>query len=76
PQPVTNRTYTKVLGQVLHRPALLMVPVPAIKAVLGAEMAGEMLLGGQRALPAALERSGYRFAHPDLPGGLQAALER
>ncbi|MDQ2727911.1 MAG: TIGR01777 family oxidoreductase [Actinomycetota bacterium] len=76
PEPVTNRTYTKVLGQVLHRPALLVVPAPAIKAVLGTQMAEEMLLGGQRALPAALERSGYHFGHPDLAGGLTAVLDR
>lgn len=75
PEPVTNRTYTKVLGQVLHRPALLVVPAPAIKAVLGTQMATEMLLGGQRALPAALEGSGYRFGQPDLVGGLRAVLD-
>ncbi|MDQ6782110.1 MAG: TIGR01777 family oxidoreductase [Actinomycetota bacterium] len=76
PEPVTNRTYTKVLGQVLHRPAVLAVPALAIRTVLGAEMANEMLLGGQRALPVALERSGYRFAHRSLAGALTAALER
>ena len=76
PEPVTNRTYTKVLGQTLHRPALLVVPGPALKAVLGAQMAEEMLLGGQRALPAALEHSGYRFAQPDLLSGLRAVLDR
>lgn len=76
PEPATNRTYTRVLGRVLHRPAVLAVPGPAIRAVLGAQMADEMLLGGQRALPAALERSGYPFRHPDLAGGLRAVLDR
>ncbi len=76
PEPVTNRTYTKVLGQVVHRPALLAVPGLVIKAVLGAQMADEMLLGGQRALPAALERSGYRFSQSDLDSGLRSVLDR
>jgi hypothetical protein len=76
PEPVTNGTYTRVLGRVLHRPAVLVVPGPAMKLLLGSEMATEMLLGGQRALPGALGRSGYRFAHGDLAGGLRAVLDR
>lgn len=74
PEPVTNRTYTKVLGHVLHRPSSLVVPGLAIKALLGPEMATEMLLGGQRVVPVALQASGYRFRHPSLESGLRAVL--
>lgn len=76
PEAVTNATYTKVLGRVLSRPTLLAVPAVALRAVLGSEMATEMLLGGQRVAPAALQRSGYRFAHPELFGALCATLGR
>jgi NAD dependent epimerase/dehydratase family enzyme len=39
-----------------------MVPGFALKTLLG-EFAQEGLLGGQRAIPAALERAGYEFHH-------------
>ncbi len=74
PNPVTNAEYTRQLGAVLHRPAVLVVPAPAIEMVLGHEMAQEMLLGGQRVRPAALEASGYRFHDPDLRGALAHLL--
>jgi NAD dependent epimerase/dehydratase family enzyme len=38
-------------------------------------MADEMLLSGQRAVPAALERAGFGFAHPEIDGALRAALD-
>jgi NAD dependent epimerase/dehydratase family enzyme len=37
-------------------------------------MAAEMLLGGQRVLPAALEASGFRFEQPALPAALRDLL--
>lgn len=75
PEPVTNRDYTKALGRALHRPTLPVgVPGPVLRAALG-EFAGEVL-GGQRLVPAALEASGFRFAHPDLRSGLRDALEQ
>ena len=40
----------------------LLVPGFALKTVLG-EFAEEGLLGGQRAIPAALEAAGYEFRH-------------
>ena len=39
-----------------------MVPGFALRTVLG-EFADEGLLGGQRAIPAALERAGFEFHH-------------
>jgi uncharacterized protein (TIGR01777 family) len=76
PAPVPNRDFTRALGAAVHRPAALAVPGFAIRAVLGAEMADEMLLGGQRVLPGALQASGYTFAHPSIEDGLAAALAR
>lgn len=76
PAPVTNRDFTRALGVAVHRPAALAVPGFAIRAVLGPDMADEMLLGGQRVLPRALEASGYTFAHPVIDDGIAAALSR
>jgi uncharacterized protein len=75
PRPVTNAAYTAALAAALHRPAVLRVPAVALRLALGREMADEMLLGGQRVLPAALERSGFSFRHPDLDEALRSLLE-
>ncbi len=62
PAPVTNAEFTAALGRVVNRPTPLMVPGFALRALLG-EFAEEGLLGGQRAIPAALERAGFVFRH-------------
>jgi uncharacterized protein (TIGR01777 family) len=76
PEPVTNREFTATLGRVLKRPTFIPVPTPALHALFGKEMTKEMLLGGQRVLPEALEASGYRFTHPTLEGALRTTLGR
>ena len=38
------------------------------------QLADELLIASARVLPAALERSGYRFLHPTLDSALEAAL--
>jgi uncharacterized protein (TIGR01777 family) len=62
PAPVTNAEFTAALGRALNRPAPWPVPGFALKALLG-EFAEEGILGGQRAIPAALERAGFVFHH-------------
>ena len=62
PAPVTNAEFTTALGRAVNRPTPLIVPGFALRTVLG-EFAEEGLLGGQRAIPAALERSGFVFHH-------------
>ena len=72
PEPVTNAEFTRAVGRALHRPAPWWVPGIALKAVLG-QAGEEMALYGQRAVPAALERSGFAFRHPTLDSALAAA---
>ncbi|SHV28466.1 TIGR01777 family protein [Mycobacteroides abscessus subsp. abscessus] len=60
PAPVTNGEFTEALGRALHRPTPLLMPGFALRAALG-EFAEEGLLGGQRAIPAALEDAGFEF---------------
>jgi uncharacterized protein (TIGR01777 family) len=62
PAPVTNSEFTAALGRTVNRPTPLIVPGFALRTLLG-EFAEEGLLGGQRAIPAALERAGFVFHH-------------
>jgi uncharacterized protein len=74
PNPVPNAEFTKTLGKALRRPAILPAPKFALKAILGPEMAQELLLFSQRALPTRLLDSGYTFRRPELADALQTAL--
>jgi hypothetical protein len=70
PNPVRNREFAQALGHALRRPAVLPMPAFALRLLLG-EMA-EMLLTGQRVLPARASAEGFRFKYPDLPSALAA----
>ena len=72
PMPVTNRDFTRTLGRVLRRPAILHAPAFALHAVLG-EMA-TMLTTGQRVLPAYAEQLGFRFTYRTLEPALRSLL--
>jgi uncharacterized protein (TIGR01777 family) len=72
PAPVTNSQFTAALGRAVNRPTPLMVPGFALRAALG-EFADEGLLGGQRAIPAALERAGFQFHHNTIGEALRFA---
>ena len=74
PTPVTNAELSRVLGRVLKRPSFLPVPGLAVKSLYG-EMA-EIVITGQRAVPARLEQLGYSFRHPDLEAALRDVLGR
>jgi uncharacterized protein (TIGR01777 family) len=75
PAPVTNAEFARVLGHVLHRPALATVPALALRLMFG-EMANTMLLAGQRVLPRKLQRAGFTFRHPTLEEALRWELGR
>lgn len=75
PNPVTNATFTDVLGRVLRRPTVVPVPSLAVKAMLG-EMGEELLLNGQRARPVRTLDSGYRFRYEDVESSLRHQLGR
>jgi uncharacterized protein len=72
PAPVTMKNFCATLGKVMRRPCWAPVPAFMLRAALG-EMA-DMLLTGQRAVPAAAERLGYRFRFPELPEALRNIL--
>jgi hypothetical protein len=73
PNPVTNVQFTNALGKALRRPTVFPLPAFAAKTIFG-EMAKELLLAGQRALPARLQDAGFAFAYPELDAALTRAL--
>ncbi|TAK78075.1 MAG: DUF1731 domain-containing protein [Dehalococcoidia bacterium] len=63
----------RFLGRTLHRPVVFAVPPFALRLLIGPG-ADELLLWGQRVLPARLLAAGFTFTHPDLDGALQSLL--
>jgi uncharacterized protein len=45
-----------------------------LRLALGREMADEMLLGGQRVVPARAAAEGFTFAYPELDTSLKRAV--
>ena len=76
PNPVRNGEFAKVLGHVLHRPAVATVPAFADAPLMYGELADEALLAGQRVFPQALETAGFSFAYPYLEGAFRHELGR
>ncbi len=72
PTPVTNGEFTAALASAVGRPTSIPVPEFVIRAVLGA-MGEEMLLSGQRAIPAKLQAAGYQFRHHAISEAFAAA---
>ena len=75
PAPVTNAEFTAAMGRAVNRPTPWLVPGFALRRLLG-EFADEGLLGGQRAIPAALERAGFQFHHNTIGEALSYATAR
>jgi uncharacterized protein (TIGR01777 family) len=73
PEPVTNRVFSAALGRALRRPSWLPVPGPALRVLFG-ELAGPLLIRGQRVLPARALAAGFTFAHPGIDDAMNASL--
>lgn len=73
PNPVSNREFTRALGRVLRRPAILPAPGFALRLALG-KMASPLLLSDQRVVPGKLQQTDFSFVHPTLESALGALL--
>ncbi len=73
PIPMTNLEFTRTLGRVLSRPAIMPLPGFIARLVLG-EMADELLLASTRVVPARLTAAGYRFQFADLEAALRHVI--
>ena len=70
PNPVTNARFTAAFAQALNRPALIPIPLPALRLMFGSEMVDEALLSGTRVQPRRLLDDGFEFDHPQLDEAL------
>ena len=70
PTPVTNAEFTRTLGAVVRRPAVLPVPAFLLRILLG--KLSSLLLDSSRVRPAVAEAAGYRFAFADVRSALAA----
>ncbi len=69
PAAVTSREFCEAMKR--RRRTLITAPVPAVamRLMLG-EMAEEILLNGQRVIPARLQAEGFEFRYPDVDAAL------
>ncbi len=75
PNPVPAADFYTSLGKVMNRPVIFSVPVFALKLLPG-DMATELFLASQRAIPQNLLHAGYEFKYPDLYPALQDIIKK
>ena len=65
PEPVTNREFSKLLGQTLRRPVMFRAPAGILRT-FGGLMIREMVLSSARVEPLVLKNAGFDFHYPRL----------
>ncbi len=75
PNPVTNKTFSKLLGKVLKRPAFFPAPKFAVTAMRGGEVA-DFVTANLRVVPRRALDKGYTFRYPELEPALRDLLGR
>lgn len=73
PQAVSNADMTRALAKAVKRPAFLPAPPPVLKLIFG-QMAQELLLEGQKALPKRALEEGFEFAYPTIEQAMHQAV--
>ena len=73
PHAVTNSVFTCALARALRRPAWFALPRVLLVGVLG-DMARELMLASQRAVPAKVLDNGFEFRFPEIDAALAKAL--
>lgn len=74
PEAVTNASFAKTLGRVLHRPAPWWAPAPVLELIAGKERAREALLSSSKVVPTVLTDAGFTFGDPQLESALRRIL--
>lgn len=69
PAPVTQADFIRTLAKAVHRRVWLRIPGAAMRVLLG-DFA-DLLLTGQRVLPARAMRAGFQFRYPTLERALE-----
>ena len=73
PHPKKMQEFGKTIGKVMNRPHWIPAPSFALKIALG-EMS-DLVLKGQKVMPAKLERAGFDFSFPHLEEALKDILK-
>ena len=74
PGALRNADFTRRLGRSLHRPAVFVIPAPALRLALGSQLVDEALLASARVEPRRLLDLGFHFSQPSLEEALHAFL--
>jgi len=69
PNPVRNKEFTKILGQVLKRPTIF--PIPRFVLRIGLGELSELLLGSQKVTANKIGNTGFQFNYPQLEEALK-----
>lgn len=72
PEPVPNAAFTRAYAAFLRRPAVVPLPLTAVRLAFGGEFVTEALLSSTRARPARLTDAGFHFEQPQLAAALAA----
>ncbi|NUN08459.1 MAG: TIGR01777 family protein [Ignavibacteriaceae bacterium] len=72
PEPVRMKDFASAMGKVMKRPSLFPVPAFVLQLIMG-ESAG-IVLEGQRAIPAAIQKAGFKFQYHNLKDALHNLL--
>jgi len=75
PNPVPAKDLYTSLGKAMHRPVLFSVP-PFLLKLLLRDMATELFLASQRAIPQNLLQAGYEFKYHNLDSALQDIIKK
>jgi len=73
PNPLVAQDFFRALGKTMGRPSWLTVPGFALRSMFG-QMAEELILSGQRALPKRLLEAGFTFRYPEAEMALRDIL--
>ena len=73
PTPVTNYTFTKVLGVKLHRPTVLPIPEFVLKLLFGE--GASVLTDSKEVYPKALIENGFEFKYKEIESSLEHLLD-
>ena len=65
PRPVSNKTFSQALAKSLNRPCLFTIPSFFLKKIYG-QMAEELMLNGQKIIPAKALENNYQFKFIDI----------
>jgi NAD dependent epimerase/dehydratase family enzyme len=68
PGALSQEEFTRVAASVMHRPCWMPTPAAPVKLLLGEQ--ADLLLEGQRVVPARLLQTGFSFSFPDARSAL------